>query len=73
MTDFETLVHTHAKEGSSHEAVVSVLSIHHVTKALISATSQMVNTTMSTYIMISDTMDAMSLLAAGARQGQVAA
>lgn len=34
MTDFETLVHTHAKEGSSHEAVVSVLSIHHVTKAL---------------------------------------
>lgn len=29
----------------------------------------MVNTTMSTYIMISDTMDAMSLLATGARQG----
>lgn len=32
----------------------------------------MVNTTMSTYIMISDTMDAMSLLAARARQGQAA-
>lgn len=34
MTDFETLVYTHAKEGSSHEAVVSILSINHVTKAL---------------------------------------
>lgn len=34
MTDFETLVRTHAKEGSSHEAVVSVLRVNRVTEAL---------------------------------------
>ena len=34
MTNSETLVHTHAKEGSSHEAVVSILSINRVTQAL---------------------------------------
>ena len=34
MTVSETLVHTHAKEGSSHEAVVSILSINRVTQAL---------------------------------------
>ena len=34
MTDFETLIHTHAREANGREAVVSILSMNHVTEAL---------------------------------------